>query len=338
MPRSCSQACCKAPRSDEMASVVLPYGSARFRLSDWLRRALKLAASSGILLRPRFFLAEDSSRLCWMRASGPVGSSATLRFLPHPPKFRPTPLPTTPPQGHAEAPRTHETAPPAPEYQQGGFRPSEPLTRDLSRELLRRMKTHPRLRSPPTRRIRHPPSSHQRPQRKLHRRRRQPQTSSQLTLRQDRPLTIIRTRQRTPQVAEQQTLPRSKRRITHHLHGHMTIKHWKLPSKSNNLTDPNPTPTITPMQTITIQHTTTHTYEAWLPNGGHITYTATLQRPTYQVTPQHLYQAGLTAQRMRRRPQLPPPQPRNTPQQAIIKGQQVTLRPDLLSRLLNHLK
>lgn len=89
------------------------------------------------------------------------------------------------------------------------------------------------------------------------------------------------------------------------------------------------------MQTITIQHTTTHTYEAWLPNGNHITYTATLQRPTYQVTPQHLYQAGLTAQR---RPQLPPPQPRPRPQRAIIKGQQVTLRPDLLTRLLNHLK
>lgn len=118
----------------------------------------------------------------------------------------------------------------------------------------------------------------------------------------------------------------------------MTIKHWKLPSKYNNLTGPNPTPTITPMQTITIQHTTTHTYEAWLPNGGHITYTATLQRPTYQVTPQHLRQAGLTAQHMRRRPQLPPPQPRPRPQRAIIKGQQVTLRPDLLTRLLNHLK
>lgn len=92
------------------------------------------------------------------------------------------------------------------------------------------------------------------------------------------------------------------------------------------------------MQTITIQHTTTHTYEAWLPNGGHITYTATLQRPTYQVTPQHLIRAGLTAQHMRRRPQLPPPQPRPRPQRAIIKGQQVTLRPDLLTRLLNHLK
>lgn len=92
------------------------------------------------------------------------------------------------------------------------------------------------------------------------------------------------------------------------------------------------------MQTITIQHTTTHTYEAWLPNGGHITYTATLQRPTYQVTPQHLYQAGLTARRLQRRPQLPPPQPHNTPQQAIINGQQFTLRPDPLTRLLNHLK
>lgn len=118
----------------------------------------------------------------------------------------------------------------------------------------------------------------------------------------------------------------------------MTVKHWKLPSKSNNLTDPNPTPTITPMQTITIQHTTTHTYEAWLPNGGHITYTATLQRPTYQVTPQHLIRAGHAAQHMRRQPQLPPPQPRNTPQQAIIKGQRFTLRPDPLTRLLNHLK
>ena len=118
----------------------------------------------------------------------------------------------------------------------------------------------------------------------------------------------------------------------------MAIKHRKLPSKSNNLTTPNPTPTITPMQTITIQHTTTHTYEAWLPNGSHITYTATLQRPTYQVTPQHLIRAGRAAQRMRRRPQLPPPQPRPRPQQAIIKGQQVTLRPDLLTRLLNHLK
>lgn len=92
------------------------------------------------------------------------------------------------------------------------------------------------------------------------------------------------------------------------------------------------------MQTITIQHTTTHTYEAWLPNGNHITYTATLQRPPYQVTPQHLYQAGLTARHLQRRPQLPPPQPHNTPQQAIIKGQQVTLRPDPLTRLLNHLK
>jgi hypothetical protein len=92
------------------------------------------------------------------------------------------------------------------------------------------------------------------------------------------------------------------------------------------------------MQTITLRHTTTHTYEAWLPNGGHITYTATLKRPTYQVTPQHLIRAGLTAQRMRRRPQLPPPQPRNTPHQTIVNGQQVTLRPDLLTRLLNHLK
>ena len=255
-----------------------------------------------------------------------------------PPKFRSTPLPTTPPQACCKAPRTHETAPPAPEYQRGGFGPSESLTRNQSHEPLRRMKTHPRLHATLPRRIRHPPSSRQPPQRKLHRRRRQPQTSSQLTLRQNRPLTPIRARQRTPQVAEQQTLPRTKRRITHHLHGHMTIKHWKLPSKSNNLTDPNPTPTITPMQTIAIQHTTTHTYEAWLPNGNHITYTATLQRPTYQVTPQHLYQAGLTAQRLQRRPQLPPPQPRNTPQQAIIKGQQVTLRPDLLTRLLNHLK
>jgi len=92
------------------------------------------------------------------------------------------------------------------------------------------------------------------------------------------------------------------------------------------------------MQTITIQHTTTHTYEAWLPNGNHITYTATLQRPTYQVTPQHLIRAGHTAQRLQRRPQLPPPQPRPRPQRAIIKGQQVTLRPDPLTRLLNHLK
>lgn len=271
---------------------------------------------------------------CWCCLGG--GSSGPLRDPSSPP--RPSDLLGSCSQACCKAPRTHETAPPAPEYQRGGFRPSESLTRDLSHEPLRRMKTHPRLRATPPRRIRHPPSSHQPPQRKLHRRRRQPQTSSQLTLRQNRPLTPIRTRQRTPQVAEQQTLPRTKRRITHHLHGHMTIKHWKLPPKSNNLTTPNPTPTITPMQTITIQHTTTHTYEAWLPNGNHITYTATLQRPTYQVTPQHLYQAGLTAQRMRRRPQLPPPQPHNTPQQAIIKGQQVTLRPDPLTRLLNHLK
>ena len=271
---------------------------------------------------------------CWCCLGG--GSSGPLRDPSSPP--RPSDLLGSCSQARCKAPRTHETAPPAPEYQQGGFRPSESLTRNQSHEPLRRMKTHPRLRATPPRRIRHPPSSHQPPQRKLHRRRRQPQTSSQLTLRQNRPLTPIRARQRTPQVAEQQTLPRSKRRITHHLHGHMTIKHWKLPSKYNNLTGPNPTPTITPMQTITIQHTTTHTYEAWLPNGGHITYTATLQRPTYQVTPQHLRQAGLTAQHMRRRPQLPPPQPRPRPQRAIIKGQQVTLRPDLLTRLLNHLK
>lgn len=92
------------------------------------------------------------------------------------------------------------------------------------------------------------------------------------------------------------------------------------------------------MQTITIQHTTTHTYEAWLPNGNHITYTATLKRPTYQVTPQHLIRAGHAAQHMRRRPQLPPPQPHNTPQQATINGQRFTLRPDPLTRLLNHLK
>ena len=256
---------------------------------------------------------------CWCCLGG--GSSGPLRDPSSPP--RPSDLLGSCSQACCKAPRTHETAPPAPEYQQGGYEPSETLTRNQSHEPLRRMKTHPRLRATLPRRIRHPPSSHQPPQRKLHRRRRQPQTSSQLTLRQNRPLTPIRTRQRAPQVAEQQTLPHSKRRITHHLHGHMTIKHWKLPSKSNNLTDPNPTPTITPMQTITIQHTT---------------YTATLQRPTYQVTPQHLYQAGLTAQRMQRRPQLPPPQPRNTPQQAIIKGQQVTLRPDPISRLLNHLK
>lgn len=89
------------------------------------------------------------------------------------------------------------------------------------------------------------------------------------------------------------------------------------------------------MQTITIQHTTTHTYEAWLPNGNHITYTATLQRPTYQVTPQHLIRAGHAAQHMRRRPQLPPPQPRNTPRQAIVNGQQATLRPDFFTRLLH---
>ena len=271
---------------------------------------------------------------CWCCLGG--GSLGPLRDPSSPP--RPSDLLGSCSQACCKAPRTHETAPPAPEYQQGGYEPSETLTRNQSREPLRRMKTHPRLRTTPPRRIRHPPGRLQPPQRKLHRRRRQPQTSSQLTLRQDRPLTIIRTRQRAPQVAEQQTLPRSKRRITHHLHGHMTVKHWKLPSKSNNLTDPNPTPTITPMQTITIQHTTTHTYEAWLPNGGHITYTATLQRPTYQVTPQHLIRAGHAAQHMRRQPQLPPPQPRNTPQQAIIKGQRFTLRPDPLTRLLNHLK
>lgn len=93
---SCSQACCKAPRSDEIASVVLPYGSGCFRLSDWLRRARELTSSSGSLLRPCFFLVEDGSCLCWMRAFGPVGSSATLRFLPLPPKFRSTPSPQHP--------------------------------------------------------------------------------------------------------------------------------------------------------------------------------------------------------------------------------------------------
>lgn len=96
LSRSCSQACCKAPRSDEIASVVLPYGFGCFRLSDWLRRALKLTSSSGSLLRPCFFLVEDSSCLCWMRAFGPVGSSATLRFLPLPPSSGPPPSPQHP--------------------------------------------------------------------------------------------------------------------------------------------------------------------------------------------------------------------------------------------------
>lgn len=93
---SCSQACCKAPRSDEIASVVLPYGFGCFRLSDWLRRAQGLTASSGSLLRPCFFLTEDSSCPCWMRAFGPVGSSATLHFLPLPPSSGPPPSPQHP--------------------------------------------------------------------------------------------------------------------------------------------------------------------------------------------------------------------------------------------------
>lgn len=112
---SCSQACCKAPRSDEIASVVLPYGSARFRLSDWLRRAQGLTASSGSLLRPCFFLAEDDSRHGWMRAFGPVGSSATLRFLPLPPSSGPPPSPQHPlrlavrPLERTKPPRRHRS-------------------------------------------------------------------------------------------------------------------------------------------------------------------------------------------------------------------------------------
>lgn len=96
LSRSCPQACYKPPRSDETASVVLPYGSASFRLSEWLRRTRELTASSGSLLRPCFFLTEDSSCLCWMRAFGPVGSSATLRFLPLPPSSGPPPSPQHP--------------------------------------------------------------------------------------------------------------------------------------------------------------------------------------------------------------------------------------------------
>lgn len=115
LSRSCSQACCKAPRSDETASPVLPYGFGCFRLSDWLRRAQELTASSGILLRPCFFLTEDSSRLCWMRAFGPVGSSATLRFLPLPPGSGPPPSPQHPlrltvrPLERTKPPRQHRS-------------------------------------------------------------------------------------------------------------------------------------------------------------------------------------------------------------------------------------
>lgn len=112
---SCSQACCKPPRSDETAPVVLPYGSGCFRLSEWLRRALKLTASSGSLLRPCFFLTEDGSCLCWMRAFGPVGSSATLRFLPLPPSSGPPPSPQHPlrlavrPLERTKPPRQHRS-------------------------------------------------------------------------------------------------------------------------------------------------------------------------------------------------------------------------------------
>lgn len=94
--RTCPQACCKAPRSDEIASVVLPYGSARFRLSDWLRRAPKLTASSALI----FVLASSSLKtalaFAGMRAFGPVGSSATLHFLPLPPSSGPPPSPQHP--------------------------------------------------------------------------------------------------------------------------------------------------------------------------------------------------------------------------------------------------
>lgn len=79
------------------------------------------------------------------------------------------------------------------------------------------------------------------------------------------------------------------------------------------------------MQAITIRHTTTQTYEAWLPNGTHITYTAKIRRPTYQVTPQHLINAGHIAHGLN------PPHPRRT----TLNGQQVTLRPDFFTRLLH---
>lgn len=93
---SCSQACCKAPRSDEIASLALPYGSGCFRLSEWLRRARELTASSALI----FVLASSSLKetlaFAGMRAFGPVGSSATLRFLPLPPSSGPPPSPQHP--------------------------------------------------------------------------------------------------------------------------------------------------------------------------------------------------------------------------------------------------
>ena len=97
------------------------------------------------------------------------------------------------------------------------------------------------------------------------------------------------------------------------------------------MTESNPTHIITTMQAITIRHTTTQTYEAWLPNGTHITYAAKIRRPAYQVTPQHLINAGHTARGLN------PPHPHATPHphRTTLNGQQVALRPDFFTRLLH---